>query len=253
MTYSGINCRCLLVISTLVILAFSSCSKPSPEIVDSGESFKLYEIGYTESSILIDGRLKEVAWKSASSVGEFQFPWWTDGKKEGTAAKMLWDDTYLYVSFVCQDDYIWAEHEERDSPVYRDDCVEVFVSPNSDSINQYYNVEMNVKGVSLDFYHPSVGSKEPWDPPIRIATSVEGTLNDDSDVDRFWILEVAIPFEAYSLVAKNTPPEAGDKWRLNLNRLGGQTNPQHSQWSPSKTQTVSFHAPEFFGEAVFVK
>ena len=31
-------------------------------------------------------------------------------EKEGTAAKML-DDTYLYVSFVCQDDYIWAEHE----------------------------------------------------------------------------------------------------------------------------------------------
>ena len=241
----------IFTVPTLLILA--SCSNPDGLELNPEEQTKKYEIGYAESSILIDGRLNEVAWKSASAVGEFQFPWWTEGKKEGTAAKMLWDDTYLYVSFVCQDDYIWAEHEERDSPVYRDDCVEVFISPNPDSINQYYNVEMNVKGVSLDFYHPNVGSKEPWDPEIRIATSVEGTLNDDSDVDRFWILEVAIPFEAYSQVAKNAPPEAGDKWRLNLNRLGGQTNPQHSQWSPSKTETVSFHAPEFFGEVVFVK
>ena len=61
MTYSGIDWCFLLVISTLVILAFSSCSEPSPVIVDSGESLKLYEIGYTESSILIDGRLNEVA------------------------------------------------------------------------------------------------------------------------------------------------------------------------------------------------
>ena len=107
--------------------------------------------------------------------------------------------------------------------------------------------------MSLDFYHPNVESKEPWDPQIRIATSVAGTLNDDSDVDRFWILEVAIPFEAYSPIAKNTPPEAGDKWFLNLNRLGGQINPQHSQWSPSRTQTVSFNTPELFGEVAFVK
>ena len=57
-----------------------------------------------------------------------------------------------------------AEHEGRDSPVYRDDCNEVFISPNPDSINQYYNIETNIKGVSLDFYHPNVGSKEPWDP-----------------------------------------------------------------------------------------
>ena len=56
MTYSGIDWRCSRVISTLVILAFSSCSEPSPAIVDSGESLKFYEIGYTESSILIDGR-----------------------------------------------------------------------------------------------------------------------------------------------------------------------------------------------------
>lgn len=239
--------------AAMAFLAFVSCSKPETVVIDANESPERYEIAYTNSSILIDGRLNEVAWKSAPPVGEFQFPWWKEGKKEGTAAKMLWDDTYLYVSFVCQDEHIWAEHEERDSPVYRDDCVEVFMSPDPDSLNQYYNVEMNVKGVSLDFYHPNVGSKEPWDPDVLIATSVDGTLNDDSDVDRFWILEVAIPFEAYSKVAKNTPPQAGDVWRLNLNRLGGQTNLQHSQWSPSRTPDVSFHAPEFFGEVVFVK
>ena len=45
--------------------------------------------------------------------------------------------------------------------------------------------------------------------------------------------------------------EAGDVWHLNLNRLGGKTNPQHSQWSPSKTDRPAFHVPRDFGRVVF--
>ena len=60
-------------------------------------------------------------------VGEFKFPWWKAGRKGQTVAKLLWNDDYLYASFRCEDAHIWAEHTERDSPVYRDDCVEVIL------------------------------------------------------------------------------------------------------------------------------
>lgn len=238
----------LLLASVLLI----SCS---PEKMDTtAAAHKSYDIAYTNSKIEIDGQLDEAAWNSAVTIDAFQFPWWEEGKKEQTTAKLLWDDDYLYVSFVCEDAHIWAEHSERDSPVYKDDCVEVFTSPNPDKLKDYFNIEMNAKGITLDYQHPEgPGTKVPWDPDLTIATHIDGTLNDDSDSDRSWTLEAAIPFAAFSHVAKNTPPKPGDEWRLNLHRLGGQTNFQYSQWSPAVSDKVLFHAPPFFGRVTFVK
>lgn len=219
-----------------------------------GRPLKSHSIQFTQEAITIDGQLDEAAWKSAAAVGSFTFPWWEQGDQEETEAKLIWDDQYLYVSFVCKDAHIWAVHGERDSPVYKDDCVEVFTSPDKDRLKKYYNIEMNAAGVSLDFYHPEgPGSKAAWDPEIRIATTIQGTLNQDSDKDEQWVLEVAIPFSAFSEVAKHTPPKAGDVWRMNLNRLGGKTNFQQSQWSPGDPNHRSFHAPQFFGFVTFIK
>ena len=77
----------------------------------------------------MDGRLDEPAWVGAPAVGHFKFAWWQEGDKEQTVAKLLWDDDHLYVAFICQDAHIWAEHTRRDSAVYRDDCVQVFLDP----------------------------------------------------------------------------------------------------------------------------
>ena len=229
-----------------------SCS--APESGSTTPSLKSLEIPFIESAITVDGSLDEAGWRSAATVDPFEFSWWKEGKKEGTRAKLLWDNDFLYVSFVCEDAHIWAEHTKRDTPVYKDDCVEVFVSPDPDRLMEYYNVEMNAKGVSLDFLHPEgPGSKVAWDPEVQIATTIVGSLNDDNDLDRQWILEAAIPFKAFSDVAKNTPPHSGDEWRLNLHRLGGKTNPQFSQWSPSVSEEVLFHAPQFFGRVRFIK
>ena len=62
-----------------------------------------------------------------------------------------------------------------------------------------------------------------WDGEgIQISTAIVGTLNNDRDEDAYWILEVALPFRNFKDVAKHTPPEPGDEWRLGLNRLRGQ-------------------------------
>lgn len=214
-----------------------------------------YTVRRAAGKIAVDGRLDEADWKQAASVGDFRFAWWTGGKKEQTEAKLLWDDENLYVSFRCEDAHIFGEHTERDSAVYRDDCVEVFTAPNPDQPNNYFNIEMNVREGFLDQHHPEgpgVKLKEEWNAKgVKIAVTIEGTLNDDSDRDSGWILEAAIPFANFAAVAKNTPPEEGDVWHLNLNRLGGKTNPQYSQWSPGKTDRPNFHAPDTFGRVVF--
>ncbi|MFO7904914.1 MAG: carbohydrate-binding family 9-like protein [Planctomycetota bacterium] len=205
--------------------------------------------------ITIDGRLDETSWNAVSGVGDFKFPWWENGKKEQTVAKLLWDDTYLYVSYRCEDAHIWAEHTKRDSAVWMDDCVEVFIAPNPDQPDNYFNIEMNVRGAFLDQHHPDgpeTETTEEWNAAgIKIATRIDGTLNDDRDRDQSWTLEAAIPFKNFRSVARHAPPKPGDVWHLNLNRLGGKTNPQFSQWSPSQTEEPQFHAPRDFGRVVF--
>lgn len=208
-----------------------------------------------DSPIEIDGRLDEPAWRNAAEFGDFSFPWWTAGRKEQTVARMLWDDHFLYVAFQCADAHVSAEQTEHDSKVYLDDCVEVFTAPNPQRPNDYFNIEMNVNGAILDRHHPNgPGTAEVpnWNSTgVRIATMVNGTLNDDSDTDRWWVLEVAIPFANFEHVTGRPHPRTGDVWHLNLNRLGGKLNPQHSQWSPGRTEKPAFHRPEFFGRVTF--
>ena len=71
------------------------------------------------------------------------FNWWTSGEKEKTVAKVLWDDTNLYVGYYCYDKHISANVTRRHGPVSRDDCVEVFVSPNPDKVRNYYGFELS--------------------------------------------------------------------------------------------------------------
>lgn len=239
-----------------VFVCFSVCVLLSmswkPARAGTKPEYAVYRAG---TPIVIDGRLDEPAWFAAPDVGKFVFPWYQSGKKEQTVAKMLWDDTHLYVAFLCEDAHIWAEHTERDSAVWKDDTVEVFTAPNPDRPEAYFNIEMNVLGIFLDQFHPKgagVPLEEEWNGEgIQIKTSIVGTLNDDSDEDQFWILEAAIPFKNFAGIAKHIPPKEGDVWHVGLNRLGGKTNEQYSQWSASTTPKPQFHAPDDFGYVTF--
>ena len=241
-----------VILLLTIVIAFTSTNHAY-----SADPLPRYTIYRTNGPIKVDGRLDETAWKHAPSVGNFQFPWWQSGRKEQTVAKMLWDDKNLYVAYHCQDTHIWAEQTEHDSPVYQDDCVELFTAPNPRQPVNYFNIEMNVLRTSLDRHHPRGPGKaevEEWTASgVRIATHVDGTLNDDSDTDRGWILEVAIPFANFKDVTGRSHPRHGDTWHLNLNRLGGKTNPQHSQWSPGTTARPAFHAPDTFGRVIYSK
>src|SRR5688572_21482225 len=95
------------------------------------QSLPRYDIFRASVPLKIDASLDEPGWRQAPSVGEFNFNWWTTGVKEQTEAKLLWDDENLYVGFYCHDKNISAEVVKRHGPVSRDDCVELFVSPNS--------------------------------------------------------------------------------------------------------------------------
>lgn len=214
-----------------------------------------YDIFRTPAPLAIDGKLDEPGWRQAPSASAFHFNWWKEGPKEQTVAKLLWDDQNLYVGFHCHDKNISAKVVERHGPVSRDDCVEVFVSPNAAKIGNYYGFEINVIGTMLNFLRAD-WYKGPfnWEPEgVRYRTSLHGLpVKHDSADDDHWILELAIPFRNFEKDAPHTPPRDGDTWRLNLNRAGGTTNAQYSTWSPVSSEKPNFHVPEAFGSVRFV-
>jgi esterase/lipase superfamily enzyme len=216
----------------------------------SAQNLPRYDIYRAPSPIVIDARLDEPAWQKAPPAGEFHFNRWKQGEKEPTVAKMLWDDENLYVSYFCHDRHISAYVRERHGPVSKDDCVEIFLSPNPDKLANYYTFEINAIGAMLNRCRTDWWKGPPtWEPDgVRYRTSYHGLpAKDESPDDRHWTVEMAIPLRNFAGDAAHTPPRDGDLWRLNLNRTGGITNPQSSTWSPLPAPATSFHTPSAFG------
>lgn len=173
---------------------------------------------------------------------------------EQTEVKILRDDTFLYVVYKCEDKHIWADHYDTNSQTFRDDCVEMFWNPNPEAGEMYNMFEINCIGNLLSVYNNFERSIHEKDSRImvpHIAQTIQGTVNDDSDIDSGWIIEMAVRFSDYPELSKRTAPAAGDIWRVGFNRCGGKTNPQHSQWSSSQTPKPNFHVPKDFGRVIF--
>jgi hypothetical protein len=207
------------------------------------------------TTIQIDGVLEEPAWFSAPAARLTHFPWWRNGKKEDTVVKLLWNDEYLYVAHISQDAHIAARHTERDGKIPDDDCFEIMIAPDPAKPEVYFNLEWNVVGGILDNFRPH-GPNRPrapkWDAEgVEIKGRYSGTLNNDNDHDRYWVVEAAIPFRNFSAYMPETPPRPGSHWKMNLHRHGGVTNRQYSQWSPGDTREPNFHTPHRFGRLIF--
>jgi hypothetical protein len=220
-----------------------------------GQPFARYGIERAVSPISIDGKLDDAAWKRAKPMSAWHFPWHKEGEKEPTESKMLWDDQFLYVSYLIHDRHISAYEKKRHGPVSKDDCVEIFIAPNAAKVRNYYTFEINTIGTMLNRCKADWWTGPPtWEPEgVQYRTSHQGLeKKEESPEDRYWTVEMAIPWSNFVKDAPNTPPRPGDEWRLNLNRTGGITNKQWSSWSPIGTPTPVFHTPEAFGYVRFV-
>jgi cellulose/xylan binding protein with CBM9 domain len=204
--------------------------------------------------IKIDGKLDEAAWKGASVVKLRG----ADGKKDAghaTSVKILWDENSLYLAFECQDPDIWTAHRGRDSFLWTEDVVEAFIDVDP-SEPGYVELEVSPRGDLFDGLFLAHRTKVlmSWNPEIRVAVSVDGTVDRRDDVDRSWTVEMAIPVADLAPAPKVGAPGAeikpGTAWRINFyrNEVSGKDAAEAQAWAPVKND---FHAPELFGKIVF--
>ncbi len=211
-----------------------------------------YAVNSVNAKLTIDGDLSEKAWERAAAI-TLLFPWEAQtGQPQKTIVKLLRDQTHLYVAYECEDSDLTALLTNRDDPVYKDDCVEIFLKP-SDQTDSYIGLEMNARGVLFDYFYPYPGKNDYAFnlEGVQLKTKLRGTLNHSADQDQGWSLELAIPWQSLQKLAP-TAPQKNDQWRAQINRWDG-TEPQRrlSMWCHSGLKRPSPHNPERFGSLKF--
>ena len=95
-------------------------------------------------------------------------------------------------------------------------------------------------------------------PGLKTAVQVDGTLNDNSDTDKGWSLEISIPWASLSILAgdRAVPPVSGDIWRMFLGRfqklmLGGSEIIPHPAMALNSHGVYDTHLPELWSKIRF--
>lgn len=223
--------------------------------------------------IEITGRMDDPQWEAVPWTEDFVD---IEGHKKPpprfrTRAKMCWDDRYFYVGAYLEDPHVFGTLTEKNAIIFNDPDFEVFIDPDGDN-HHYYELEINALGTIWELY-----LERPYRDggPIHrghnieglvTALHIDGTLNDPSDIDRGWSVEIAIPWKGLAPFAKGTacPPAPGDAWRINFSRVhwlldvleGGyrkvprEAHPEDNWvWTPQ--DAIDMHRPEKWGYVTF--
>ncbi|MDF1702965.1 MAG: transglutaminase domain-containing protein, partial [Planctomycetota bacterium] len=226
-----------------------------------------------ERPLEISGRMDDPQWRDVPWTARFLD---IEGHRKPTPrfetrAKMCWDDTYFYVGAYLEDPHVVATLTEKNAIIFNDPDFEIFIDPDGDN-HDYYEFEINALGTIWE-----LNLERPYrdDGPIHrghnldgviSAVHVDGTINDPSDLDRGWSVEVAIPWASLAPFARGMacPPEDGNTWRVNFSRVhwlfdiladGYRKVPREAHpednwvWSPQ--DAIDMHRPEKFGYVMF--
>lgn len=153
---------------------------------------------FTNTPIVIDGQLDQKEWKN--SIGIVL----NDQSKESTnkaLVRTLWDEQNLYISFKVEDQDLQAKQNVQDHPLlYMDDMVEFLLDVNNDKGSCWNSDDIiyhiNILGTKKDDRGTIECESDPkWDGRAEFAIRLIGTLNDSTDLDTGYNVEISIPWK----------------------------------------------------------
>jgi hypothetical protein len=161
------------------------------------------------------------------------------------------DDCILLKYFVTEN-CIRALYRETHDPVFRDSCVEFFISFDNDE--EYYNLEFNCIGTCmLGFGNGKANRKlvpEEYIKNIR-RQSIIKTVNVKNVMLTHWELTLIIPREVFIYHSISTFKDRN--CRANLFKCGDELpEPHFLSWQRIESDFPDFHQPEFFGAMKFI-
>lgn len=230
-----------------------------------------YVCGRATTPPLIDGSGDDSIWQEAHELSPLR-------DIEGSAIphacriRMLWDDHYLYILADMDEEHLRAAQKKHDSIIFHDPDFEVFIDPDGDGLN-YIELEINALNTTWDlfitrpyrFNDPHI--LHDWEiPGLKHAVNLRGTLNNSTDTDEGWSVELAIPWSSITThdhqPRTGKAPAPGTEMRFNFSRVNWQVTPtpdggyhklpypeSNHVWAP--TGKVNIHLPEHWGRVIF--
>jgi len=209
--------------------------------------------------VVVDGDLTKPAWRDAPRSPRFVDMVSGEPALYETRVACQWDDARLYVAYWVEEPQVRATLTERDSFVWNDNDVELFVAGD----DCYYELEINAFGTvyeaffvwqdalrrgsrfdrpELDLYSRNVDllggfqdasrwGKHPrgrrfafldFDlAGLETAVRVDGRINDPATTDRGWTVEMALPWKSLALLfdGRTLPPKEGETLRCDFSRF----------------------------------
>lgn len=151
-----------------------------------------YFINRCKEPPIIDGQVSEGVWDRSKAMTRFKLLAST-GKKDPevqTEVMAVYDDKNVYFAFVCPEpdmNNIRAQYTKHDEPVWRDDCVELFLDTDCDGVS-YTQIVVNSKAILTDAYS-SDGTSETWDTKFETKSQAVAYCGKD-----FWSVEIMYPY-----------------------------------------------------------
>ncbi len=235
------------VLFFLLLASWMSPRKPNPYTSDAEINSK-----FSPQDFPPDGDLSKNAWKAAEWI---RFDHDTSGKLHFpdalTEVASFWTQSHVYFAFRCR--YRTLNVYEGEDPskerweLWLRDVVEVFLNPEPDRVNHYYEFEVapNNQWIDLEIDKDKTPFNDAsWDSRFEHATRIERE-------PRRWTCEMRVPVSAMGV--RRMSGRAA--WRVNFYRADGPGDNSQRRlmaWSPIP-EGQTFHVPTRFGLIRFVK
>lgn len=235
-----------------LVLTGMGCLSVAPS---SGHRPEVYLVRESEQALTIDGRLDEPAWQRANVISRFYVYSPVDARViSPTEVRVLWDREFFYISYQCEDKDIWSYSDQADDSLWDADVAEFFVKPSRGDM-LYYEFVFAPSATCFDARYPSRGAGganrfKAWNSGLSVASTVNGTDNEYRDEDVGYVIEVAIPWEAFREAGK---PAIGTEWTFGAFRYDYSKlfeDPLMLKSFPGEA-LHGFHSYESYGELRF--
>lgn len=165
--------------------------------------------------------------------------------------KIAYSTQSILLEYKVQEKHLKAVYLKTNQPVYKDSCVEFFIS--FDTIH-YYNLEFNSLGTALVGYgteNKAFRQHLPVDLIEKIKSKNIVSASKEEGVDNNWILQLEIPFELF--YKETFESIKGIEATANFYKCGDDLpEPHFVSWNKIETKEPNFHLPKFFGKVTFI-
>ncbi|HXG83964.1 MAG TPA: carbohydrate-binding family 9-like protein [Pyrinomonadaceae bacterium] len=207
------------------------------------------EITRVEKDFSVDD-FENQSWRKANEI-EINKYWSGEIAPNGRhfKARLLWSDAAFYVRFRANqaEPLIVSDApnlKSKTKGLWDRDVCEIFVAPDSDEPQKYFEFEIAPNGEWIDLkIHQTRNGRES-------AFDYDSGMKSAARIEEYKVsIAVKIEWKAFGKT-----PKTGDVWRGNLFRCVGFGETRgYLAWQPTKTDKPNFHVPEAFGEFEFSK